>query len=47
MLEDFLDRNNLFYSDTMDLTNNIQKTFERLEGRRTEVPVETVKNTCN
>jgi hypothetical protein len=46
MLEDFLARNNLFFSDSMDLTNNMQKTFEKLEGRKTEVSINTVKNSC-
>lgn len=46
MLEDFLSRNNLFYSDEMDLTNNIQKTFEKIEGKKTEQSVNTVKNSC-
>ena len=46
MLDDFLARNNLFFSDSMDLTNNMQKTFDKLEGRNTEVSANTVKNTC-
>lgn len=48
MLEDFLARNNLFYSDGMDLTTNMQKTFSRLEGKKPEntLSVDSVKNTC-
>ncbi len=45
MLEDFLTRNNLFYSDNMDLTTNMQKTFEKLEGRKEE-SLNSVRNTC-
>ena len=46
MLEDFLARNNLFFSDSMDLTNNIQKTFEKIDRRKTEIWINTVKNSC-
>jgi len=46
MIEDFISRNNLFYSDSMDLTNNILKTIQKLEGKKTEQTVNTVKNTC-
>jgi len=45
MLEDFLHRNNLFFSDSMDLTTNMQKTFATLEGKITD-NIHTVKNTC-
>lgn len=45
MLEDFLQRNNLFYSDSMDLTTNMQKTFASLEGKITD-NIHTIKNTC-
>ena len=45
MLEDFLFRNNLFYSDSLDLTTNIQKLFSRLEGKTPETK-DNSKNTC-
>ena len=31
MLEDFLQRNHLFFSDTMDLTSNFQRTFRKFD----------------
>ena len=46
MLEDFLSRNHLFYSDTMDITNNIQKTFKRFDKNYTNQNYDTVKNSC-
>jgi hypothetical protein len=45
MLEDFLQRNNLFYSDSMDLTTNVQKTFSRFEKEKSDT-FDTVKNSC-
>jgi hypothetical protein len=46
MIEDFLSRNHLFYSDTMDLTNNFQKTFKRFDKNLTSETNETVKSSC-
>ena len=46
MIEDFLSRNHLFFSDTMDLTNSIQKTFKRFDKNYQNEINETVKNTC-
>jgi hypothetical protein len=46
MLEDFLSRNHLFSSDTMDLTNNFQKTFKRFDKNFISETNETVKSSC-